>query len=72
MVNVTPEILDELSPGQRAIVQSMIADGDDVTADAFAYLNFGIDIDDLTDEQLQEIPEFLLTPWLEEQERELD
>lgn len=66
------DIPDDLTPGQQAIIDSIKKYGGEMTADCYAYLNFGRDIDDLTDEELMSIPEFLLDPWLaehEEQER---
>jgi hypothetical protein len=38
--------------------------GGDVTAERYAYLNFGRDIEDLADEELATIPSFLLDPYL--------
>jgi hypothetical protein len=41
--------------------------GGAITADRYAYLNFGRDIEDLADKELSTIPGFLLEPWLEQQ-----
>lgn len=58
-----------LTPGQEAVIESMRKYGD-MTADCYAYLNFGRDIEDLTDEELMSIPEFLLEPWLAEHQND--
>ena len=42
--------------------------GLELRADKYAYLSFGRDIEDLDAEELETIPEFLLEPWLAEQE----
>ncbi len=39
--------------------------GLELRADKYAYLAFGRDIEELGAEELEEIPEFLLEPWLE-------
>lgn len=44
--------------------------GLELRADKYAYLNFGRDIEDLSAEELQAIPSFLLDPWLEEQDEQ--
>jgi hypothetical protein len=56
---------EDLSPGQKAILDGMAKRGGEITAERYAYLNFGRDIEDLGDEELQTIPAFLLEPWLE-------
>jgi hypothetical protein len=53
-----------LTPGQKAIIDGMRQRGGAVTAERYAYLAYGRDIEDLADEQLQTIPAFLLEPWL--------
>lgn len=43
--------------------------GAEISAPSYAYFNFGRDIGDLTAEELESIPSFLLDPWMEEQEK---
>ena len=64
---------EESSPhdGQNdAIVELMRARGLDMDADTYAYLAFNRDIDELTAEELDTIPAFLLDPWLAERDGE--
>lgn len=55
-----------LPVGQRDILKLMQDRGLALRADKFAYLAFGRDIEELDAEELQEIPDELLEPWLEE------
>ena len=57
-----------LPVGQRDILKLMRDRGLELRADKFAYLAFGRDIEDLEAEELGDIPEELLEPWLEERE----
>jgi hypothetical protein len=43
--------------------------GLELRADKYAYLAFGRDIEDLSAEELEEIPAFLLEPWQAEQDQ---
>ena len=58
-----------LPVGQRDILTLMRDRGLAMRADKFAYLAFGRDIEDLEAEELAEIPDQLLQPWLEENEQ---
>ena len=61
---------DNLTPGQKSILDELRELGGSVTADRYAFLNFGRDIELLSDEELSSIPAFLLDPWLEEKAKE--
>jgi hypothetical protein len=62
--------MSKLSKGQQAIVDYMRSEKLDMDADTYAYLAYTRDINDLTDEELTTIPEFLLEPWLKNREEE--
>jgi len=61
---------DNLTPGQKSILDELRELGGSVTADRYAFLNFGRDIELLSDQELRTIPAFLLDPWLEEKAKE--
>jgi len=61
---------DNLTPGQKSILDELRELGGSITADRYAFLNFGRDIELLSDEELRTIPAFLLDPWLEEKAKE--
>ena len=61
---------DNLTPGQKSILDELRELGGSITADRYAFLNFGRDIELLSDQELRTIPAFLLDPWLEEKAKE--
>src|SRR5262249_24951040 len=61
---------ENLTDGQKLILDQLRHLGGPIEAEGFAYASFGVDIDELGDEELQTIPDFLLDPWLKAQERE--
>jgi hypothetical protein len=55
---------ENLSPGQKMIMDRLRKIGGPIDASRFAFASYFRDIEDLGAEELQEIPRFLLDPWL--------
>ena len=67
-------LLEESGPrvGQSDILKLIEELGLEPTAETFAYLSFGRDIEELEAEELGTIPDELLDPWIAAQEEEED